>query len=80
MRKAHLLPFPADLVLILLDTDVRVNALAADQLKVRKSAVRLQILDFVKDGKILSRIPAQNTDSPQLLEVCVQGFRDSQSG
>ena len=43
-EETDLLPFPADLALILLHSDIRVYTFAADQLKVAVAAIGLLVL------------------------------------
>ena len=54
----HLAPLPADLVLVLLHSHVRVHRLAQHQLQVGNPPIRLHLLHLVKDGKVLARVAA----------------------
>ena len=54
----HLAPFPANLALVLLDFDICVNTLAAEQLKVAVAAISFLLLQRVHHCKVVLRAPA----------------------
>ena len=56
--QAHLLPLPADLVLVALELDIGVHTSAADELEVRAPPIRLRGFQAVIDRKIMPRAPA----------------------
>ena len=55
-----LLPFPTDLALILLDPDIGVYTLAADQLKVAVAPISLLVLQRVHNCKVILGTPASS--------------------
>ena len=63
-QAADLLPFPADLALVLLHPDVCVHALAADQLKVAVPPICLLVFQRVHHCKVVFGAPA--ADMPVL--------------
>lgn len=54
----HLAPFPANLALVLLDFDICVNTLAAEQLKVAVAAISFLLLQRVHHCKVVLWAPA----------------------
>ena len=55
---AYLLPLPANLALVLLDPDIGVHALAADQLKVAEPAISLLNFQIIHHCKVIFWTPA----------------------
>lgn len=58
---ADLLPLPTDLALVLLDPDIGIDTLAADQLKVAVAPISLLVLQSIYDCKIVFGTPASNS-------------------
>ena len=56
----HLAPLPADLALILLDFDICVDTLAADQLKMAEPPVGFPVLQSIHYCKIVLWAPEQH--------------------
>lgn len=55
-----LTPLPADLALVLLDLDICIHTLAAEQLKVAVAAVSLLLLQGIHHCKVVLGAPAHN--------------------